>query len=171
MVQDRGLPTSDELADRLLEAAHTAHVLGVNYYAAWGETRTARINRDLTRAEVVSSAYANGSIDGKNVEQRASQLDDIVLHNPRLTAYEDSLRIAEARLKDAETLLEAARVYRSALDNLVALRIAELGAIAKTEAQLATAISAMDAILTLAERSTGRRFIERGTDWRTLNKD
>lgn len=139
---------SQELERRLLNAADIAAELGYDYMAAWHAVRTAKINRDLTRADVVATAYVNGDIDGKNAEQRAAQLDAMIASNLRLASHEDSLRGAEARLKDADTALESARVYRAALHDLVALRVAELG----------------------VEAATGRRTIAHGTDWRTLKR-
>lgn len=166
----KGLPNSDELAAMLLGATEMAADLGCQYYEAWLAARVAKLNRDLMHTEVVSAAYADGGVDGKNEAQRSAQLDAIVHDNARLNAYEESLRQAEAQVKSTEGLLEAARVYRAALHDLVDLRVAELNCIAKSEAQLAVAISAMDAVLILAERSTGRRFIEKGADWRMLEK-
>ena len=141
----QGLPNSDQLAAMLLEAAETAERLQANYFEAWNASRTARVNRDLRHDETVAAAYAEG-VDGKNAEQRAAQLAIVVMNSQSLTRAEADLRAADSDVKRIEGLLEAAKTYRSALHDLVALRCAELG----------------------VEAATGRRAIAQGTDWRTL---
>ena len=126
------LPTSDELADLLRDAAERADLLGHTYHKHWLAAKTARINRDLAHDGVVVAAYASGLIDGKNEAIRAAQLADVVNTNSLLTSREANLRGAEAEVKQAEGLLEAARVYRAALHDLVDLRVAELGVVAAT---------------------------------------
>lgn len=121
------LPTSNELADRLLAASDTAAELSNEHWQSWSRAQVARFNRDLALAQAKSDAYANGGIDGKNAEQRAAQLDAILMGNQRLASHEDDLRYADSESRRAEGLLELARVHRSALHALVTLRVAELG--------------------------------------------
>ena len=139
----QGLPTSGQLATMLLEAAETAERLQAEYWAAWNAARTARVNRDLTRDNVSAAAYASSLIDGKNEAVRAVQLANILNENWPLTAVEETLHAADSDVKQIEGLLEVARTHRSALHDLVSLRVAELG----------------------VQAATGRRAIAQVSDW------
>lgn len=169
MTQGQGLPDSDRLASLLLDAAAAAAELQHDYYEAWRTAKIARFNRDLIYDEVVAAAYADGGVDGKNAEQRAAQLAAIIGGNQRLQSHDESLRHTESEVKRIEGLLEAARTYRSALHDMVALRVAELGSDARAEGKMVTALDCINSVLRMATRAVGREaLIEKGTNWHDL---
>lgn len=126
-VHPTAMPNSDELASMLFNAGLVAAELQHDYWEAWNDSRTARVNCDLLRDEVVVAAYASGLVDGKNEQQRKAQLDAFVNDSQNLARAEADLRAAESRLKEVEGLLEVARVHRAGLHDMVLLRVAELG--------------------------------------------
>jgi len=162
------LPNSDTLASMLLDAAETAASLQAEYWAAWNAARTARVNHDLLHDSLVADAYIHDSVEGKNAEHRAASLSALLAESHELAVAKGTLRHAESEVKRIEGLLEAARVHRSALHDMVALRVAELGSDARAEGKMVTALDCINSVLRMAVRAVGKEAPGRTPHWRDL---
>lgn len=125
-VTDR-LPSSVQLARELLEAAKEHQALQEQHTATWRRSQVARANKDMTYAIAAYDAYVQGQFDGKNEQMRQIQLDGLLASDADVRQKDQTCIEAQADLKAAEGDLESAKVWRSALHSLVALRISENG--------------------------------------------
>lgn len=117
-----------DLERELRAAAKNAETLMSNLLEAWAKARWEKANQDMRRTEVLILAYAEERINGKNAEMRELQVEAMLLADGEMRRLESAVLDAEINLKEHETTLEVARIHRSALHDLVALQVAELGA-------------------------------------------
>jgi len=129
MTQSRGsgLPSSNQLADALLEAVSIQADLQQAYVAASNRAQIAKANKEMARAMAAYRAYTEGELDAKNEQGRQIQLDGLLASNESVRRSDQASMQACADLKEAEGNLEIARVGRSMLHELVDLRVSENG--------------------------------------------
>lgn len=96
--------------------------------AVWKELRLARLGRDNILVCCQREAYESGTIDGKNAEQRDIQMKAYLLSVDEIEQAEREVMEAEIAAKVAESELEARRIERGILHDLVTLYAAAMQA-------------------------------------------